>query len=66
MKNFEEFKQECIEMVLECFDENLEDCKMAQQLNECDYFTDLAQVMIDWEYWEFEDAISYARKVEEE
>ena len=66
MRKFEEFKQDCIDMVLECYEETIDESKCGQALAECDYFTDLAQVMIDWEFWEFEDAIDYARKVEEE
>ena len=61
MRTFKEFKQDCIDMVLECFDENFNDCKMAQELSQCDVFSELGQVMVEWEYWEMSDAIEYSK-----
>ncbi len=57
---FKEFKNECIEMIIECFDEDFNDCKMAQEVSKSNTFDELAKVMIDWEFWETEDAIEKA------
>jgi hypothetical protein len=61
MKNeFEKFKNECVEMIIECFDEDFNDCKMAQEVSKSNTFSKLAKVMIAWEFWEMEDAIEKA------
>ena len=65
MRKFKEFKESCIEMVLDCHNEDFNDCEMAQELSNKDSFTELAKVMVEWEYWEMEDALSYGRSVEE-
>tara|TARA_R110000772_G_scaffold10544_13_gene33658 strand:+ start:809 stop:1042 length:234 start_codon:yes stop_codon:yes gene_type:complete len=74
MRTFKEFKQDCIDMVNECFEEecwydeanDVEraepiDCQMAVELKACDDFVELAKVMVEWEYWEMSDAIEYSK-----
>ncbi len=61
MENFETFKNDCIEMVIECYDEDFNDNQCAQEISKCNTFSDLAKVMIDWEFWEMEDAIEKAQ-----
>ena len=74
MRTFKEFKQDCINMVNECFEEecwydeanDVEraepiDCQMAVELKACDDFVELAKVMVEWEYWEMSDAIEYSK-----
>ena len=74
MRTFKEFKQDCINMVNECFEEecwydeanDVEraepiNCQMAVELKACDDFVELAKVMVEWEYWEMSDAIEYSK-----
>tara|TARA_B110000503_G_scaffold31962_1_gene51823 strand:- start:1022 stop:1294 length:273 start_codon:yes stop_codon:yes gene_type:complete len=71
---FEDYKEECIEMINECFEEecwydeanDVErtepiDCQMAVELKACDDFVELAKVMVEWEYWEMEDVIEKSK-----
>jgi hypothetical protein len=50
--DFKDYLKDCIKMVVECFDEDINDCEMAQQLKECSNYEQLADVMISWEFWE--------------
>ena len=67
---FEDYKNDCIKMVNECFEEecwydeanDVEraepiDCQMAVELKACDDFVELAKVMVRYEFWETEDVI---------
>ena len=71
---FEDFKNDCIEMVNECHEEecwydyenDVEraepiDCEVAVEIKACDDFTELAKVMIRWEFWEMEDVIEKSK-----
>ena len=50
--DFKDYLKDCIKMVVECFDEDINDCEMALELKECSNYEHLADVMISWEFWE--------------
>ena len=63
-QNFNDYKQSCIKMVIECYDEPIDECDMAQELLQCTDYNELADVMIRYEMWETADAIENSVHVE--
>lgn len=71
MREFNEFKQSIIESFTEMDNENFLDegeylwTELIEQLKDVSNFTEVSKILVDWEYWEYSDAIYYGRGVTE-
>ena len=63
-QSFKEFKAEVIEGFEMMVDEGCYDTEELEQLIQCDSYAKLANTLIEFEYWEVEDAYEYARECE--
>ena len=71
MRQFNEFKQSVIESFTVMDNDSFLDTgeylwtEEIERLKEVTNFTDMSEILVDCEYWEYSDAIYYGREVTE-